>query len=210
MTPEMATAELAPARPEQQLPLRDIFGDGVPVELDLGCGDGAFLVAMALANSRRGFLGVERMIGRVRSACSKIVRSQLRNARVMRSEIPAALDMLPDASIAVCHLLFPDPWPKRRHHRRRVITTALLSSIARVLQPGGTLHIATDDAEYFRAICSTLGAAEALRSAKGDAQDEYPVSTFEKRFRAAGLPIYRLRLSKYSCPRKASACQERR
>src|SRR3954471_19768141 len=109
-----------------------IFGRQAPVQVDLGCGDGSFLVSRASDNSDQSFLGIERLLGRVRSACGKVERAGLANAKILRFEISYAVRYLvPANSITTFHLMFPDPWPKRRHASRRIVSESLLMSLHR-------------------------------------------------------------------------------
>ena len=102
----------------EPLNLRALFGRTTPVEVDLGCGDGAFLVQLAQSFPDRNFLGVERMPGRVRSACHKAIH--MSNVRVLRMELfYAAQYLFRPNTVSAFHLLFPDPWPKRRQRGRR-------------------------------------------------------------------------------------------
>ncbi|MGH7936376.1 MAG: tRNA (guanine(46)-N(7))-methyltransferase TrmB, partial [Chthoniobacterales bacterium] len=130
--------ELIPENYFAPLNLAQVFPRAAPLEVDLGCGDGTFLVALAAKFPERNFLGVERLLGRVRSACGKAARAKLPNVRVLRIESSYAVEyLLPPASVAVGHLLFPDPWPKKRHHRRRIVTAGFIAAIHRVLKPRG-------------------------------------------------------------------------
>ena len=130
-----------------------VYGRRAPLEVDLGCGDGSFLVASAESKPEHEFLGIERLAGRVGRACRNIERRRVTNARVLLVESSYAVEhLLPPASVEVFHLLFPDPWPKRRHWRRRVVTNDFLSAIHRALVPQGTLRIATDQMDYFQEI----------------------------------------------------------
>ena len=132
--------ELVPENLLEPLDLDELFGRSAPVEVDLGCGDGTFLAALAEQDPERNFLGVERSPGRIRGACRKIGDRRLPNARVLRSGILEALEqLLPPSSVEVCHLLFPDPWPKRRHHNRRIVTEKFLRAVVGILVPGGRL-----------------------------------------------------------------------
>src|ERR1044072_449435 len=151
--PETIAAEIIPASYFAPLDFEALYGNQAPLEVDLGCGDGSFLVAAAATKPERNFLGVERLVGRVRSACQKVSRSGLTNARVLRCEISyTACHLLPAGSVAVIHLMFPDPWPKRRHAVRRLVTESFLISLGRALAPAGTVRIATDQREYFAEI----------------------------------------------------------
>jgi tRNA (guanine-N7-)-methyltransferase len=193
-------AELVPANCFAPLDFKEIYGRRAPVEVDLGCGDGAFLAAIAVDNPGTDFLGIERLVGRVRSACRKIERSGLTNLRVLRFEISYAVErLLPENSVTVFHLMFPDPWPKRRHAPRRLITETFLTSIHRALVPNGTVRIATDETQYFRRM-TRLVSASPLFTLVADAAPPSPMSRFEKRFTEQGLPIHRLVLRKVSLP----------
>lgn len=176
----------------------EIFSRTAPLEVDLGCGDGAYLVALAKQNPDRNFLGIERLLGRVRGTSQKIRHAGLTNARILRVEIAYAVThLLPVHSVEVFHLMFPDPWPKRRHLRRRLITTDFLTSIYRALTPRGVLRIATDQADYFREIERLIAQSSQFMRAAEENVPEVS-STFEKRFRQGEIEIHRLELRKVS------------
>ncbi|CAN5175537.1 tRNA (guanosine(46)-N7)-methyltransferase TrmB [soil metagenome] len=197
LSPTAAAVEWPLAGPLQPLAFPEIFGRTAPVEVDLGCGDGSFLAAMAERHLERNYLGGERMIGRVRSACRRIAARGLTNARIVRVELLAGVtELLPAASVDVCHLLFPDPWPKRRHHCRRIFTEEFLRRLLSALKPGGVLHLATDDADYFGQMQRVLGGTPGLEEM--EELPDWPVTTFEQRFRALGSPVHRVLLRKVS------------
>jgi tRNA (guanine-N7-)-methyltransferase len=180
------------------LDLEAIYGRNAPLEVDLGCGDGLFLSAVAAANPDGNFLGIERLAGRVRSACSKIELGRLSNARVLRCDISYAVSkLLPASSVAVFHLMFPDPWPKRRHASRRIVTEQFLISLACALSSGGVIRVVTDEKEYFRQI-ERVASASPHFIAVQEPEIAAASSTFEKRFRQDGLKIHRLVLRKVS------------
>jgi len=190
--------EIVPANCFAPLDFPAIFGRDAPVEVDLGCGDGSFLAAIAAENPGKDFLGVERLPGRVRSACRKIERAGLTNARVTRFEISYIVEQLfPPNSVTSFYLLFPDPWPKRRHAARRLVNENFLALLDRALSPRGVIHIATDETEYFRQITRVLSSSRhfAIIPKRGFA---LPWSKFERRFREQGVPIQRLELRKVS------------
>jgi tRNA (guanine-N7-)-methyltransferase len=191
-------AELVPANCFAPLDFKEIYGRRGPVEVDLGCGDGAFLAAIAAGNPGTDFLGIERLVGRVRSACRKIERGGLTNVRVLRFEISYVVErLLPENSVTAFHVMFPDPWPKRRHAPRRLLTETFFGSIHRALVPNGTARIATDETEYFRQV-TRLVSASPLFALVADAAAGNPMSKFEKRFTEQGLTIHRLVLRKTS------------
>jgi tRNA (guanine-N7-)-methyltransferase len=188
--------ELLPSSYVDRLEIDEIFARPAALEVDLGCGDGSFLASLAAMHPERNFLGVERLAGRVRSACYKA--RTLPNVRVLRIETTYAVGyLLPPASVSVFHFLFPDPWPKRRHHERRVFKADFLDALINALTPGGLLHIATDQPDYFDEMADLLRPRHELQIVPSQAA-EFPATTFEKRFRTLGQPIYRLELRKTS------------
>lgn len=191
-------AEVFPANYFAPLDIEAIFSKEAPLEVDLGCGDGAFLVEIAALHPERNFLGIERLPGRVATACRKITRAGLGNARMLRVENSYAVGrLLPSGSVRIFHLLFPDPWPKRRHARRRLVTKIFFADIYQALEPDGELRIATDQRDYFVEI-ERLAAQAALFQLEAAPGEPANSSTFEKRFTRAGEKIYRLGLRKVS------------
>ena len=133
-----AAVEYVPKSLTSALEFDKVFSRLAPLEIDLGCGDGAFLAALAQENPTHNFLGIERLLGRVRSVCRKVARLDLKNARALQMESDFTVThLLAPGSVTTFHLLFPDPWPKQRHHRRRAFTPEFLSSIHRALIAGG-------------------------------------------------------------------------
>jgi tRNA (guanine-N7-)-methyltransferase len=190
--------ELVPANCFAPLDFEEIYGRQAPVEVDLGCGDGTLLAALASENSDRDFLGIERLVGRVGSACRKIEQRGLENARVLQFEIAYAVErLLPENSVASFHVIFPDPWPKRRHAPRRLVSAIFLASLHRALAANGTVRIATDETEYYRQI-TRLVSQSSLFAVISDAVPASAMSKFEKRFMFDGVKIHRLALRKIS------------
>jgi tRNA (guanine-N7-)-methyltransferase len=189
--------ELIPESYVAHLDLDAIFGRRAPVQVDLGCGDGSFLALVAREQPECNFLGIERMAGRVRTSSRKAL--DLPNVRVLRVETSYAVRyLLPPSSTAIFHLLFPDPWPKRRHQRRRVVTSEFLDDIAHALVDEGAARVVTDQLEYFEQIRALAEKSPALQVGQPHRRDNFPPSTFERNFVAAGAPIYRLELRKVS------------
>src|ERR1700730_210448 len=177
------------------LDLDEIFGRKVPLHVDLGCGDGSFLCALAQRMPDKNFLGIERLLNRVRTSARKA--ATLDNVRLLRMESFYAVRYLLSAeSVERFYLLFPDPWPKRRHHRRRIVTPNFLGSIHAALEKNGSIYIATDDVDYFRKI------KEIAESNPGFAIDEADIdllqSKFGRIFREKGAPVQWLELRKIS------------
>ncbi len=189
--------EIIPKSYFETLDLTALFGREAPLEVDIGCGDGAFLVARAASRPERNFLGVERLLGRVRRVCRRAERMAVSNVRALRIESAYAVQyLLPPNSVRVFHVSFPDPWPKRRHHPRRLVNAQFLEAIRRALQHGGELRLTTDDAPYFALMKTLSETASGLTPDPWEPEDTYPQTGFERKFRAQSLPIYRLRLRK--------------
>ena len=191
-----SAVEFVPNNYFTPLEVSAIFGRQASLHVDLGCGDGSFLCQLAAQNPNRNFLGIEKLASRVAKTCRK--SAHLENVRVLNVESAYAVRyLLPEASVQTFYLLFPDPWPKRRHHRRRIVTIDFLDSIHRALEPGGTLRIATDQPDYFEQISGV--ARKDSRFLIIDAEYlDLPTTKFERRFSDAGAPIYRLVLRKVS------------
>ncbi|MBI2437958.1 MAG: tRNA (guanine(46)-N(7))-methyltransferase TrmB [Lentisphaerae bacterium] len=130
------------------------------LEVDLGCGKGRFLLARAAAHPQISFLGLDRQRQRLAKVERKAERSGLANIRVLYSEAAYAVThLLPANSVAAYYLFFPDPWPKRRHHRRRLFAcpgpagnTVFIAALAATMLPRGCIHLATDHLDYFTSI----------------------------------------------------------
>ncbi|TSA31112.1 MAG: tRNA (guanosine(46)-N7)-methyltransferase TrmB [Verrucomicrobiaceae bacterium] len=178
---------------EQGIPQCWLAPGAPPLEVDFGCHRGAFLTGMASAFPSRNFLGIEKQSARVEICNKRFVRLGLANAFAIRGEGGQALkEFLPDASASILHVSFPDPWPKRRHERRRVVTSGFLAEAARVLRPGGVLRLMTDDAAYFEQMRNL--AAGGWVEILWDDGIERPATTFEKTFLALGKPPFRCAL----------------
>src|SRR6266550_3674590 len=177
------------------LDLEKIFGRKAPLHVDLGCGDGSFLCALAQRLPARNFLGIERLRGRIRSSARKVAR--LENVRLLQIESSYAVRyLLPAGSVETFYLLFPDPWPKRRHHPHRLVTPDFLNSVHVALQKNGVIYIATDHLDYFRKIQDIAESNSSFAFAELDV--ELPPTGFELIFRQKGTPIHWLVLRKIS------------
>jgi tRNA (guanine-N7-)-methyltransferase len=178
-----------------RLDLEKIFGRKVPLHVDLGCGDGSFLCALAQRLPNKNFLGIERLSGRVQSSAHKA--ASLDNVRLLQVESSyAARYLLPAGSVETFYLLFPDPWPKRRHHPRRIVTPDFLGSVHTALRTNGVIYIATDHLDYSRKIKEI---AESISGFAIDNPDvDLPQSKFGLIFAKKSAPIHWLALRKVS------------
>jgi tRNA (guanine-N7-)-methyltransferase len=178
-----------------RLDLEKIFGRNAPLHVDLGCGDGSFLCALAQRLPDKNFLGIERLSARIRSSARKA--ASLGNVRLLQMESSYAVRyLLPAESVETFYLLFPDPWPKRRHHRRRIVTPDFLDSVHVALEQNGITYIATDHLDYFRKIKEI---AESIPGfAIEDRDVDLPRSRFRLIFEQRSAQIYWLALRKVS------------
>ena len=195
--PAMA-GELVPVDYFRQMERAEICRGDRALEIDLGCGDGSFLMEMAREFPDRDFLGVERLLGRVRKVAKKITRRHLGNARVLRLDSRYVVEwLLPEASVSRLHLLCPDPWPKFKHRRRRIMQLDFLESVRRCLLPGGEFLFMTDHEEYFHwaaAKVKEFGKFEPL--VWSEDSFFYPKTDFQMQWESEGKSMFRLRCRK--------------
>lgn len=151
--------------PQVKLPLGELAAKGPraifphdpqEVWLEIGFGGGEHAAYQAEANPVIGVIGCEVFEGGIVSMMGHIRDRSLTNLRVVTDDARLAVDELPDASIARAFVLFPDPWPKTRHHKRRIVSTETLDALARVLKDGAELRLGTDDVPYLRAMLACL------------------------------------------------------
>ncbi len=193
---------MVPFRSPLETPLNPLpsgwHGAGAPpLEIDVGCHKGLFLVEMAGLYPAHNFLGLEFQSERVQRSQKKIHTLGLANAAVVQAEGLEALRGLPDYCTDVIHVLFPDPWPKRRHYIRRLVQEPFFVTALRVLKPGGLLRLVTDDADYAAAMAATAPDFPALAPFDSDHRI-YPLTEFQKKFLTDGRPVHRLILKKIS------------
>ena len=182
--------------PVVRLDLAQLFGRTASSQVDLGCGDGSFVCELAQQFPEKNFLGIERLTKRVEKVRRKAKKFE--NVRVLHADsLFAVRYLLPENSVESFYLLFPDPWPKRRHQQRRIFTREFLDAIAAALEKHGLLHVATDQLDYFRQI-ERLSHADSKFEIVDRDEIVLPATKFERTFREQGLPIYRLTLRKTS------------
>jgi tRNA (guanine-N7-)-methyltransferase len=188
--------ELVPESQVARLDIAKLFRRNAPLHVDLGCGDGSFLCEMARQFPKINFLGIERLTKRVQKVRRKA--EKIDNVRVLRADTLFAVRyLLPESSVETFYLLFPDPWPKRRHQLRRIFTRNFLDAIAAALEKHGVLRVATDQLDYFRQI-ERLSCAHSCFEIADSHELVLPLTKFERTFREQGAPIYRLTLRKTS------------
>ncbi len=149
--------------PGTPLDLPALFGNSNPVYLEIGFGNGEPLAELASRHPQRNYFGIEVHRPGVGHLLFEIEKRGLANLRVCRHDAVEVLEQgLAQASLAGVYLFFPDPWPKQRHHKRRILKSRLVVSLARVIRPGGIFHAATDWEPYARQMLGLLTNADDL------------------------------------------------
>ena len=197
---QRAVAELMPRYgvPYRRAPLdfAELFGRKAPVVAEIGFGMGETTARIAAASPATDFLAIEVHAPGVGSLLRQIGAGALDNIRIVQHDAVEVLrDMVPPGSLAAIHVFFPDPWPKKRHHKRRLLQPEFVELAAARLAPGGLLHIATDWQEYADQVLAVLAASAQLRNtAQGFAPRpaHRPETKFERRGRKLGHGVWDL------------------
>jgi len=174
---------------EKFLDFKETFSRTAPVILEIGSGMGETTAEIAQANPMTDYIAVEVHGPGVGSLLKKIQALGLQNLRVIRHDAVAVLEhMIPDGSLAGLHLFFPDPWPKKRHHKRRLVQPPFVALAARKLAPGGHFHAATDWQEYATQMEEVLSSSSLFKK-EVDERKSRPVTKFERRGLGLGHPV---------------------
>jgi len=182
----------------ERIDLARLFPTDQPLEVELGSGDASFLAEYARLHPGHNFIGVERLLGRMRKLDRKGRRAGLTNLRGVRIEISYFLEyLLPLRSAAALHIYFPDPWPKRKHRRHRLINERFPVLARQALAPGGTVYLRTDDEDYFQQMVTVFEPCKDFRPVETPGDLAGLLTDFEKDFHARGVrtlrAAYRLR-----------------
>lgn len=179
------------------LNLEVIFPKKEHIFLEIGFGGGEHLAHLATHNPNIGFLGCEPYLNGVATLLGKIRRDKIKNIRLHAGDIRDLFDVLPDEKIDRVFLLYPDPWPKKRHHRRRFVTPEFLDPLARVMKPNAKLFVATDIGDYVRQSLEVLSAhpeftwcAQAPADWREPWPNWYPTRYEKKALREGRKPYY--------------------
>ena len=179
-----------------------VFPDRRPLWLELGFGAGEHLAALARAHPEVGVIGVEPFVNGVAALLGVVEAERLGNVRIVTDDARLLLRALPTASVERVYVLFPDPWPKARHHKRRLVSPDTAAECARLLRPGGSVELATDEMGYARAMLACLLARPELRWTAERARDwrDFPAlghpTRYETKARAAGRHCVYLRFAR--------------
>ncbi len=168
----------------------EIFAVEQPIEIEIGTGKGRFLIDAAERRPGTNFVGVEWAMRYLRMAHSRNVRRGVDNVRFVRADAREFVEFfVPSASVQAYHIYFPDPWPKKRHHKRRLFNEGFLREIERTLVSGGQLWLATDFFDYYEVMIDILGLSEMMYEVEVDWQGAR--TNYEEKYLAVGKPIYR-------------------
>ena len=178
-----------------RLDLRELFGNDHPVVLEIGSGKGRFLIASAMEQPETNFIGIEKSLHYHRVIRERVAKRHLTNVRLINHDAYLVMrDMLPDASIRELHIYFPDPWPRKREQKRRIIRPEVLEEFARILVPGGSGIYVTDHREYFEAAAPLI--EQRFRAERRIPQpDDVPRTNYEAKYRVEGRDIFEVRFS---------------
>ncbi len=182
--------------PKHPLVFSNIFSNAHPVILEIGFGMGHSLVAQALANPNINFIGIEVHRPGIGALLASIVQHQLTNIRIIAEDATISLEAFLEESLTGVQIFFPDPWPKKRHHKRRLVNTAFVTHLATKLKKNGYLHCATDWEPYAQWMVeaieqTTLFCNESSKDV-GTRTLDRPTTKFEKRGIRLGHEIYDL------------------
>ncbi|HEY2324342.1 MAG TPA: tRNA (guanosine(46)-N7)-methyltransferase TrmB [Thermoanaerobaculia bacterium] len=176
-----------------RLDLAKLFGNENPVVLEIGSGKGRFLISSAIEQPDVNFIGIEKSLHYHRVIKERVEKRHLTNVRLINHDAFLVLrEMLPDASLREIHIYFPDPWPRKREQKRRIIRPEVLEQFRRVLVEGGSGIYVTDHREYFEAAAPLIESA--FRAERRLPQPEdLPRTNYEAKYRKEGRAIYEIR-----------------
>jgi tRNA (guanine-N7-)-methyltransferase len=176
----------------EPLDLAELFQESQPLEVELGCGDASFLVEHARRNLKINFIGVERLLGRIAKLDKKGRRAELSNLRGVRIESAYFLKfLLPPHSANAMHIYFPDPWPKKRHHKNRLINERFPAIARNALAPDGRIYLRTDDDDYFQQMTEVFAADKNFQRIETPVELAEILTDFERDFNSRGIKTLR-------------------
>ena len=176
----------------ERLDLRQFFATPQPLEVELGCGDASFIADYAKQHPEHNFIGVERLLGRLIKLHKKGRRFGLANLRGVRIESAYFLEwLLPRNAAEAIHVYFPDPWPKKKHRRHRLINEQFPALAQAALAPRGRVFLRTDDADYFEQMEAVFAASPLFQRIETPAELAAFITDFERDFLAKGIQTRR-------------------
>src|SRR5579859_3359770 len=179
-----------------QLDFVELFGNRNRVVVEIGSGKGRFLIGSAMEQPDVNFIGIEKSLHYHRVTRERVAKRNLGNVRLINHDaFPVLQKMCPDNSISELHIYFPDPWPRKREQKRRIIRPEVLTEMRRVLLDGGTGVYVTDHREYFE-VAAPLIAQFFRTETRVPGPEDPPRTNYEAKYRAEGREIYEVQFSK--------------
>ena len=181
----------------------EVFGNYNPLNLEIGFGVGNFIIEMGIREPDENFIGMDFYHKGIRKVISRIDKYQIDNARIVYGDAKEKIPLLfNNEELNRIYINFPDPWPKKRHHKRRLIKPAFIKTLAEKLKPKGEIHIATDYKSYALEMMDFFEKETTLKNRNGtkvflSQKDGTPKSKYEKKFLNAGERIFYLEFIKY-------------
>ena len=173
----------------ERLALEKIFPSPQPLHVELGSGDGNWLNQYAALHPEYNFIGIERLLGRLRKIDRKAQRAGLSNVCLIRLEATYVLEfLLPKKQAAAIHVYFPDPWPKRKHRKNRLINTRFTELACQALKPNGIVYLRTDDTDYFAQMSEVFDANPNFKKIETPKELTTVITDFERNFLTRGIP----------------------
>ena len=183
---------------EEPLSWSALFANANPVEVELGCGKGRFIISSARGNPDVNYFGIEKSKKFFRLIKQRVAKKGLPNIRLLQGEAAYFIGKyMPEQSVRAFHIYFPDPWPKKRHHKRRLVNNGFLQTLAVTLGCRGRIFVATDFEDYFHQIvaaarrCQELGEVSVQTIQPPDADPEAAATNYERKYLLLGRPIYK-------------------
>ncbi|MFT5113478.1 MAG: tRNA (guanine-N7-)-methyltransferase [Parasphingorhabdus sp.] len=182
--------------PGTVLDSQQVFGNSQPVELEIGCGDGAAMTEMAVLRPEHNFIGIEVYRPGVGNLLNALSRNQSSNVRVFDADaVEIISSRIADDSLQRIMVFFPDPWPKKKHHKRRLLQLDFIQLLTQKLKVGGELHIATDWQDYAEVVAETLASVPMLKSLAEDSiysprPETRPLTKYERRGQRLGHGVW--------------------
>lgn len=162
--------------------VKDLFGNDKPINIEIGIGNGAFISHYAAKRSDENFLGFEVFKKIMLKAVKKASRLDQKNVRLIHYDAKFFVELLPDASIQNFYVNFPDPWPKKRHHKRRILKTDFIELMRKKLVSGGHLYMVTDHDDYAEEIKENVSPVEGINSVFDTLCVDHLVDYFETKY----------------------------
>ena len=173
----------------EPIDLAKLFPAEQPLEFEIGSGDGSFTLQYALAHPGANIVALERLLGRISKLDRKGHRAGLKNLRLLRAEAAYVLEyLLPPGTLDAIHVYFPDPWPKKRHHKNRLISEPFPPLAERLLKAEGVVYLRTDNVEYFEQMLEVFDRVVGFERTETPEPLKALVTDFEQQFNANGIP----------------------